>query len=94
MKLRLAVFLVSPAALFFVAFLPDAHAASSAVTPTSAKALCWVLDADPTFNGVGTAGQRLLDQGMTLEAAAEALVSAVADNCPNHLGLLERFAHA
>ena len=70
-------------------FLPHAHA-EAVVAPS----ICATFDASPTFDTVNVVMRNVVGQGRNIAEAAQIVVDTVADSCPRHIALLQRYVEA
>lgn len=79
-----------------------AHADPDSIEPVAVtytaqrwKAVCYDLDADPTFDGVTTTALHLINAGkLTVQQAGEVIGLSVRIHCIQHAPLLARFVAA
>jgi hypothetical protein len=69
--------------------MPHAHAATIQ-TPT----ICAAFTTAPTFASVNAVMQTLVDNGHTIDQAAQVVVTTVETSCPQHLSLLHAYVDA
>lgn len=65
---------------------------SVAYASTFGGAVCNVLDAYPSFDGIKGIAQAIVDDGLSFRQAGEVIAYSVTDICPRHLGLVRAFA--
>lgn len=67
-------------------------AASNLTAPSGYGWVCPILDKNPNLDGVSLVVIKAFDTGASSDAAADGIVGEVANNCPEYLPLLQKWA--